>query len=61
MLEAAIPCVRYGRLHLFYSTKCKNQALNLSKGQIELPKTIISSDTCSSGWGVDHGNVLSGG
>ena len=31
MLEAAIPGVKYGRLHLFYLTKCKNQALTLSK------------------------------
>ena len=32
MLKAAILGVKYGRLHLFYSIKCKNQALILSKG-----------------------------
>ena len=31
MLKAAILGVKYGRLHLFYSIKCKNQALILSK------------------------------
>ena len=31
MLEAAILGAKYGRLHLFYSIKCKNQALTLSK------------------------------
>ena len=31
MLEAAIPGVKYGCLHLFYSTKCKNQTLGQDK------------------------------
>ena len=35
MLEAAIPGVKYGCLHLFHSMKCKNQALTLSKGSYE--------------------------
>ena len=35
MLEADISGVKYGRLHLFYSIKCKNQALTLSKGSYD--------------------------
>ena len=35
MLEAAIPGVKYNHLHLFYSTKFKNQALTLSKGSYD--------------------------
>ena len=35
MLEADISGVKYGRVHLFYSIKCKNQALKLSKGSYD--------------------------
>ena len=35
ILEAAIHGVKYGRPHLFYSIKCKHQALTLSKGSYD--------------------------
>ena len=35
MLEADISGVKYGRVHLFYSIKCKNQTLTLSKGSYD--------------------------
>ena len=34
-LEAAIHGIKYGCLHLFYSIKCKSQALTLSKGSYD--------------------------
>ena len=33
--EAALPAIKFGRLDMFYSQKCKNEALKLNKGNYE--------------------------
>ena len=50
MLEAAIPGVKYGRLHLFYLTKCKNQALTLSKSSYNCYFKLSSESIVEINW-----------
>ena len=50
MLEAAIPGVTYGRLHLFHSVKCKNQALTLSKGSYDCYFKLSSESIVEINW-----------
>ena len=50
MLEAAIPCVKYGRLHLFHSVKCKHQALTLSKGSYDYYFKLSSESIVEINW-----------
>ena len=50
MLEAAIPGAKYGRLHLFYLIKCKNQALTLSKGSYDCYFKLSSESTVEISW-----------
>ena len=50
MLEAAIHGVKYGRLHLFYSIKCKNQALTLSKGSYDCYFKLSSGSIVEINW-----------
>ena len=50
MLEAAILGVKYGRLHLFYSIKCKNQALTLSKGSYDCYFKLSSGSIVEINW-----------
>ena len=48
MLEAALPGIKYSRLHLFHSIKSKNAALKLSKGSYDTYITYVSYDTYNS-------------
>ena len=50
MLEAAIHGVKYGRLYIFYSTKCKNQALTLSKGSYDCYFKLSSESIVEINW-----------
>ena len=50
MLEAAILGVKYGRLHLFYSIKCKNQALTLPKGSYDCYFKLSSESIVEINW-----------
>ena len=50
MLEAAIPGVKYSHLHLFYSTKFKNQALTLSKGSYDCSFKLSSESIIKINW-----------
>ena len=50
MLEAATPGVKYGRLHLFHSVKCKNQALTLSKGSYNCYFKLSSESIVEVNW-----------
>ena len=49
-LEAAIPGVKYGHLHLFYSIKCKNLALTLSKGSYDCHFKLFPESTVEINW-----------
>ena len=50
MLEAAIHGVKYGRLNLFYSMKCKNQALTLSKVSYDCYFKLSSESIVEINW-----------
>ena len=50
MLETAIPVVKNGRLHLFCSTKCKNQASKLSKGSYDCYFKLSSESIVEINW-----------
>ena len=50
MLEEAIPGVKYGRLHLFHSVNCKNQALTLSKGSYDCYFKLSSESIVEINW-----------
>ena len=50
MLEAVIPGAKYGRLHLFYLIKCKNQALTLSKGSYDCYFKLSSESIVEINW-----------
>ena len=50
MLEAVIPGVKYGRLHLFYSIKCINQTLTLSKGSYDCYFELSSESIVEINW-----------
>ena len=50
MLEAAITGVKYGRLYLVYSIKCKNQALTLSKESYDCYFELFSESIVEINW-----------
>ena len=50
MQEAALPSFKYVRLHLFYSRKCKNQALTLSKGSYDFYFKLSSESIVEINW-----------
>ena len=50
MREAALPGVTYGRLHLFHSVKCKNQAFTLSKGSYDCYFKLSSESIVEVTW-----------
>ena len=49
-----MPGVKYGRLHIFYSTKCKNQALTLSKGSHDCYFKLSSKIIVEISWWKAH-------
>ena len=50
MLEAAILGVKYGRLHLFHSVKCKNQDLTMSQGSYDCYFNLSSESIVEINW-----------
>ena len=50
MLEAAILGVKYGRLHLFHSVKCKNQDLTMSQGSYDCYFKLSSESIVEINW-----------
>ena len=50
MIQASIPGVKYGRHHPFYSIKCKNQVLTLSKGSYNCYFKLSSEGIVEINW-----------
>ena len=58
MIQKAISGVKYGCHHLFYSIKCKNQALTLSKGSYNCYFKLSSESIVEINWWKGNNNEL---